>query len=431
MGHRIAYRSILRQRLIALENSDGKAPIRVQIMRDGNLGWLGFENLELDAKSAQNIIDHFNEAGVDLPIDYHHATMKEEEGKVAEAPAAGWIKADSLEYIEGDGLYGAVEWTDKATKQIEAGEYKYLSPVVLTDETTDEIELLHSMALTNRPRTKDQIELLKAAELLAATGKGDLTVPTTKKLKAVTAQDVPEELAPLPAVDETQKLLSDLIAVMQQAGITVADDAPLSEVLIAAIEAVQGAAPVEKPEEEVEEVAAETTTPVADAVTPVPATPLPCKAAETPEMCAMRVKAEAFGPLNERVKRLEAEAGKKRVDELIEAEITAGKILPDDTKMIAAARGLANADEKQFKLVYGAMTPICEPGRIVTPAAVEAKTEQPPRAKLIAASAEQFDKDGEAKYGAKKRYYVAAALDEADESELTEAEIAELEKVGA
>lgn len=417
-------------RFIALEREDGKAPTRVQIMRDGNLGWLGFENMELNEKSAQNVIDHFDKAGVDLPIDYHHATVKEETGKTDKAPAAGWIKAGSLEYIKGDGLYGEVTWNPEAAKEIEAEEYKYLSPVVLSNEE-DEIVLLHSMALTNRPRTKDQIELLKAAEFLAATGIGDITVPTTKKLKTVAAQDVPiEEPAPLPAVDETQKLLSDVIAELQAAGITIADDAPLVEVLMAVIEAVKGVE-VKEPEE-VEEVVADAATPATKTVAPTPAAAPCAKTAESAEVCALRVKAEAYDKMNERVKVLEAEAGKKRVDELVEAEIAAGKILPDDTKMIAAARGLANADETRFKLVYGAMAPVCEPGRVVSPTASDKKEAQKTsRAKLIAASAEQWSTDGAGKYGDKLRYYVGAALDEAGEPDLNKAEIEQLEKVGA
>ena len=427
-------------RFVALERTDGKAPTRVQIMRDGNLGWLGFENMELNEKSAQNVIDHFDKAGVDLPIDYHHATVKEEEGKTDKAPAAGWIKAGSLEYIPGDGLYGDVTWNPEAKAEIEAEEYKYLSPVVLSNKE-DEIVLLHSVALTNRPRTTDQIELLQAAELLdaAVTGKGDLTVPKPAKLKVVTAQEPTGEPAPLPAVDETQKLLADLIAVMQEAGLTVADEAPLAEVLMVAIDAVKGAEVKEPEEAPGEEVAADAgmpeasaTAPCAEAGTSAAAATVPCKTAESAEVCALRVKAEAYDKMNERVKVLEAEASKKRVDELIEAEVAAGRILPDDTKMIAAARGLAASDEKQFKLIYSAMAPVCEPGRVVSPTAADKKEAQKgDRAKLIAASTEQWSTDGAGKFGDKLRYYVGAALDEAGEPDLNDAEIEQLEKVEA
>ncbi len=418
-------------RFIALEGADGKAPTRVQIMRDGNLGWLGFETMELNAKSAQNVIEHFDKAGVDLPIDYHHATVKEESGKADKAPAAGWIKAGSLEYIEGDGLYGDVTWSPEATKEIEAEEYKYLSPVVLSNEE-DEIVLLHSMALTNRPRTRDSIELLKAAEFLAATGKGDSTVPKTTKLKTVAAQEDAVESAPLPAVDDTQQLLSDLISELQTAGVTIADEAPLAEVLTATIEAVKGGT-VEPAEAATEEVAADAATQAAPVAEAAATSAAPCKAAEsseTAEVCEMRVKAEAYDKMAEQVKVLSAERDAKRVDELVEAEIERGTILPDNAKMVTAARDLAGADEARFKLVFAAMDPICPPGRTVAPTASDKKeSKKTDRAKLIAAACEEFETTGVGKSGAKLRHYVDVKLEDAGEPDQNDAEIAQLEKV--
>ena len=422
-------------RFIALERSDGKAPTRVQIMRDGNLGWLGFENMELNEKSAAAVIEHFDKAGVDLPIDYHHATVKEETGKAEKAPAAGWIKAGSLEYIPGDGLYGSVTWNAEAKAEIEAEEYKYLSPVVLSNEE-DEIVLLHSVALTNRPRTTDQIELLKAAELLAATGIGDKTVPKTTKLKTVAAQEDMVEPAPMPAVDETQALLTELISELQTAGMTIADEAPLAEVLKATIEAVKGGTvePAETPAEEVAADAATPAVPVAEAATPTP-TALPCaKAAEneSAEVSALRVKAERLDEVEASLKVLMNERKAGRVDALVEAEITRGVILPDNTKMIAAARNLANADEAMFAATYAAMDPICPPGKVVAGASSDPKKpEKTDRAKLIAASMEEFEKTGVAKSGAKLRHYVDAWLEGADEPDLTKAELTQYKLVEA
>lgn len=421
----------------ALDRDDGKAPSRVQIMRDGNLGWLGFEEMELDAKSAQNVINNFDLAGVDLPIDYHHSTKKQEEGKTEKAPAAGWIKAGTLEYVPGDGLYAEVTWNPEATKEIEAEEFKYLSPVVLSNEQ-DEIMLLHSVALTNRPRTKDQIELLKAAELMTAAGIGDITVPTPTKPKLVAAQDTVEEVPEFPAVDETQKLLGDLIVAMQEKGVTLADDAPLAEVLMAALEAVKGAEPAKESEEApTEEVAAEAAKAAALAATPtagVPteAVPCTCKAAESTEMAALRVKAAKLDEVSDRLKVLEDERHASRVDQLVEAEIVRGTILPANTKMVAAARDLADKDEARFKTVFAAMDPVVEPGRVVGPAAGDPKVSgKTDRAKLIAASAERFNKDDEQRFGAKLQYYVAGDLEDAGESDLTDGEIEQLAKVGA
>lgn len=64
----------------------------------------------------------------DLPIDYEHQ-MDDPAARPAtsEVRAAGWIK--QLEACD-DGIWGLVEWTEKARNMIEAREYRYLSPVL-------------------------------------------------------------------------------------------------------------------------------------------------------------------------------------------------------------------------------------------------------------------------------------------------------------
>ncbi|MFJ1294137.1 phage protease [Paracoccus yeei] len=64
----------------------------------------------------------------ELPIDYEHQ-MDDPATRPAtgEVRAAGWIK--QLEARD-DGIWGLVEWTEKARNMIEAREYRYLSPVL-------------------------------------------------------------------------------------------------------------------------------------------------------------------------------------------------------------------------------------------------------------------------------------------------------------
>lgn len=64
----------------------------------------------------------------DLPIDYVHQ-MDDPAARPAsgEVRAAGWIK--QLEARD-DGIWGLVEWTERARNMIEAREYRYLSPVL-------------------------------------------------------------------------------------------------------------------------------------------------------------------------------------------------------------------------------------------------------------------------------------------------------------
>jgi phage I-like protein len=88
-------------------------------------------------------------AGItELVIDYDHQSMfSAVPGVGGLAPAAGWIK----EYeVRDDGLYGRVEWTEKAAQAIRAGEYRYISPVYHHTKTGEVIRLI-SAGLTNTP----------------------------------------------------------------------------------------------------------------------------------------------------------------------------------------------------------------------------------------------------------------------------------------
>ncbi|MDP2832166.1 MAG: phage protease [Pseudomonadota bacterium] len=71
------------------------------------------------------ILQTFATWGMDLPVDYEHQSVTAGTNGQP-APAAGWIK--QLDAREG-GLWGRVEWTERALAMIRAKEYRYLSPV--------------------------------------------------------------------------------------------------------------------------------------------------------------------------------------------------------------------------------------------------------------------------------------------------------------
>lgn len=97
----------------------------------------------VDNESFQSIRCKFMERQLQIPIDYEHQTLKD-----MQAPAAGWIKDIML---KNDGIYGAVDWTDRAAEYLKNREYRYLSPVVLTQGKERRVVALHSAALTNTP----------------------------------------------------------------------------------------------------------------------------------------------------------------------------------------------------------------------------------------------------------------------------------------
>ena len=98
----------------------------------------------VDKESADSILSYFNKMGHDMVIDYEHQTLKD-----IQAPAAGWIKKL---IVKDDGIYGEVEWTDKAKDYIENKEYRYLSPVLYVDDD-GRVVYLQCVALTNLPAT--------------------------------------------------------------------------------------------------------------------------------------------------------------------------------------------------------------------------------------------------------------------------------------
>lgn len=103
----------------------------------------------LDVASASLLIGRSKDRSTDIVVDYEHQTLlTDQNGKPA--PAAGWIKPETLEYRD-DGLYGVISWTAAAKAAIDSDEYRYLSPVFSYDPNTrNPLELLH-VALTNTP----------------------------------------------------------------------------------------------------------------------------------------------------------------------------------------------------------------------------------------------------------------------------------------
>src|SRR5699024_3053703 len=97
----------------------------------------------VDNESFQSIRCKFAARQLQIPIDYEHQTLKD-----MQAPAAGWIKDIVL---KSDGIYGAVDWTERAMEYLKNREYRYLSPVILTQGKERRVVALHSAALTNTP----------------------------------------------------------------------------------------------------------------------------------------------------------------------------------------------------------------------------------------------------------------------------------------
>lgn len=115
----------------------------------------------IDQAIASQVITRFQARKNRRVVDYEHQTLlKEENGQPA--PAAGWIQ--SLEWREGEGLFGQVQLTARAAQYIAEGEYQYFSPVFLYHPTTGDVLDVQMGALTNAPAIDGMQELsLRAA----------------------------------------------------------------------------------------------------------------------------------------------------------------------------------------------------------------------------------------------------------------------------
>jgi len=118
---------------------------------------------KLSDADGRALAQRLNARTTPLVIDYEHQTLNTEDNGQP-APAAGW--AQRFEWRDGLGLFATeVQWTDRAKAHIQAGEYRFVSPVFLTDRKTDAVlDLMHA-ALVNTPALDGMAEV---AERMAA-----------------------------------------------------------------------------------------------------------------------------------------------------------------------------------------------------------------------------------------------------------------------
>lgn len=99
---------------------------------------------ELTEIGAYKIIADVASRAQDSLIDYGHKSIVN-----GDAIAAGWFR----ELVwKPDGLYVQnARWTDRAKSAIQAGEYRFVSPVINYDKDTFAVTGLQSLAITNTP----------------------------------------------------------------------------------------------------------------------------------------------------------------------------------------------------------------------------------------------------------------------------------------
>lgn len=126
----------------------------------------------------------------DVQIDYDHLAIKSE--KPGDGKAAGWCKLEKRD----DGLWAVdVKWTPTAAQMLRDGEYRYFSPYFGATKDEKLIVLLMNIAITNLP-AMHQIEALVAAsrlEVLAMSGLPGGTIGTSRPAPPPAAQPIPKK----------------------------------------------------------------------------------------------------------------------------------------------------------------------------------------------------------------------------------------------
>lgn len=194
----------------------------------------------IDAAAAARVIAALG-TRKNLPVlDYEHQTLHAESNGQP-APAAGWIK--SLEWREGEGLFGVVELTARAAQMIHDGEYRYVSPVFLFNGKTGAVESIEMAAITNHPALDGMQPLALRAAARFQIGDDSMNALTKALYLALALADNATEDQAIAAL--TKHFEADPLTDVRKA-LGVADDADPTAVTAACKALV--ARPVAKPD---------------------------------------------------------------------------------------------------------------------------------------------------------------------------------------
>jgi len=204
--------------------------------RDGRPA--GLQGWRLDELAARRLIDKLAARADAVVIDYEHQTLNAADNGQP-APAAGWFRGEAVELRDG-GLWVAPEWTAAAKAHIEAGEYKYFSPVIVYDRRSGAVLDLQMGALTNYAAIDGmrEIEARAAAKYLHTSPPDNGDRPMDEIIKALgLAADATDDqaLAALTALQAEKTTLEQSIEDLQTAVAAAKAQTPDS-----AVEAMRG-----------------------------------------------------------------------------------------------------------------------------------------------------------------------------------------------
>jgi phage I-like protein len=185
-----------------------------------------------DEAAAKSVMAEYAAHGIDVMLDYDHASLGPAIDPAQAGKAAGWC---NLEIRDGELWAVNIRWTDPAAEALKRKEWRFMSPAFSTDEE-GRITSLLNVAITNLPATR-KLEPLMAASV--------------KELSMLSPETVKKALAAIKDgdADAAMALLEEMIA-GAAGGDAPAEDPPAEEM------AEDPPAPAEEDEEEQAAVAA-------------------------------------------------------------------------------------------------------------------------------------------------------------------------------
>ena len=126
------------------------APLtRQRVLPWGLLAAVDGRLIAVDELAAQLITKTFAaraKDGVYPQLDINHASTS---GAGGPAPSCGEITA--LEVVADDGVYATIAWSPRGLEAVQSGDYKYLSPTVVYDDTWVRVRGVVALALVTTP----------------------------------------------------------------------------------------------------------------------------------------------------------------------------------------------------------------------------------------------------------------------------------------
>lgn len=178
-----------------ISGTGGDVPEWVLLFAEGQGELATGERFHVDRSGFDLMTASLESRGIDLVWDYEHQTLTGDK-----APAAGWVKA--MRYDDGVGIMAKVDWTEAAANHIKAREYRYFSPVFDVRKSDLRVVGLHSVALTNTPKTNNQQPIVAKHSADAADGGSTMLKKLIAKLglpEDATEEDVIAKIGELSA----------------------------------------------------------------------------------------------------------------------------------------------------------------------------------------------------------------------------------------